>query len=58
MQNISYFDNLTPWKNAGDRFLIRGFALNEEMQPAIVRHGEKKEYPWPWLIIFSTDLYG
>ena len=52
MQNISYFDSLTPWKNAGDHFLIRGFALNEEMQPAIVRHGEKKEYPWPWLIIF------
>ncbi|UKI32975.1 MAG: hypothetical protein L6W00_05510 [Lentisphaeria bacterium] len=48
---LSYYDSFTPWNSVEERFLIRGFALNDRMPPVLVHHGEKAEYPWPWLII-------
>ena len=54
-RKISFYDNTTPWGDAEQKFLIRGFALNEVMLPAVIRHGEKAAYPWPWLLIFFDD---
>ena len=52
---LSFYDSLTPWNSEQKRFLIRGFALNERMAPMLVHHGEKTEYPWPWLIVCFED---
>ncbi len=54
-QKISFYDNTTPWEAAGQKFLIRGLALNEVMLPALIRHGEKTAYPWPWLLVYFDD---
>lgn len=52
---VSFYDNVTPWDPPGRHFLIRGLALNELMPPALICHGEKAAYPWPWLLIFFDD---
>ncbi len=51
---LSYYDT-RPWNGNGNHFLIRGFALHEKMPPVMIRHGEKRAYPWPWLFMSFTD---
>ncbi len=52
---LSSYDSITPWQAPGKEFHIRGFALREEMPPVMIHHGEKRAYPWPWLLVFFND---
>lgn len=49
---LSYYNSEHPWKHFGEEFLIRGFALHEQMPPMTVKNGDKSSYPWPWLLIY------
>ena len=53
---FSFYDNQTPWSpEPGRNFLIRGFAYRETMPRGMIRHGDKANYPWPWLLIYFHD---
>ena len=54
--HFSFYDNQTPWSpEPGQNFLIRGFAYRETMPRGMIRHGDKTNFPWPWLLIYFHD---
>ena len=54
--HFSFYDNQTPWsQKPGQNFLIRGFAYRETMPRGMIRHGDKTNFPWPWLLIYFHD---